>query len=507
MNRIKTRKNEVKLLRPSNLNVNDLNIALTGKAGTSRIQQRTLYLYCYLIKSGFNTENPNGFGREWTPIHSDLFRSIFGDGYGEVTNLLIATGHLERYVKVDEDTGEIAKIMGQPGEYGYYVPPVMSVDGKTTIFPGTPKQYRIPAILIGEEKNYCIFTQKAGKAEQNMLSAINDRITALNEANRLFIREQMRTVVLVDSPECREVLNHLRAEKSIRLTAGDFLAVFNNNPFIEAPIDNFGWRVHSQVVTVPRTLRPFLRFQDHPDSHLVEIDIVNSQPAILASLNSRIIKRFAPECAEAIPFFRAAESEPNYKEFQQHCFGKTIYEELCDCFNRTYSQHLVKPIERNDAKKIFFVASFGNYEFYETQDMWVLQQAVNDAIQYDLSEKELDDALNALLSFRSYQVFKTRFPAVWQLFYAIKKLEWNFSPSFNKDGSPKRYANNCLLAQRVESGLIFTVLIEALRRAGIERMVTIHDAILVRAQDEKKARKIIQNEFERLKLKLRLKTK
>jgi len=86
-------------------------------------------------------------------------------------------------------------------------------------------------------------------------------------------------------------------------------------------------------------------------------------------------------------------------------------------------------------------------------------------------------------------------------------LEWNFSPSFNKDGNPKRYANNCLLAQRVESGLVFTVLVEALRLAGIERMVTIHDAILMRAQDEKGTRRIIQCEFERLTLKLRLKTK
>lgn len=506
MNRTTTRKNEIKLFRPSNLNVNDLNIALTGKAGTSRIQQRALYLYCYLIKSGFNTETPNGFGREWTPIHSNLFRSIFGDSYAEVTNLLIATGYLERYVKVDEDTGEIAKIMGQPGEHGHYAPPVLSADGKTTIFPGTPKQYRIPAALIGE-KNYCIFTQKVGKAEQNMLSAINNRITGLNEANRLFIRDQMRTVVLVDSPECREVLNQLWAQGSVRLTAEEYMTLFNSCPIAEKPIDNFGWRVHSQVVTVSRTLRPFLRFQDYPDSQLVEIDIVNSQPAILASLNSRLIKRFAPECAEAIPFFRAAESEPSYREFQQHCFGKAIYEELRDCFNRTYGQHLVKPLDRDDAKKIFFVASFGNYEFYETQDMWALQQAVNDAIQYDLPEKERDDALDALLSLRSYRVFKTRFPAVWQLFHAIKQLEWDFSPSFDKKGRPKRYANNCLLAQRVESGLVFTVLVEALRKAGIERMVTIHDAILVRAQDEKKARRVIQSEFDRLKLKLRLKTK
>lgn len=82
------------------------------------------------------------------------------------------------------------------------------------------------------------------------------------------------------------------------------------------------------------------------------------------------------------------------------------------------------------------------------------------------------------------------------MFRQIKTLRWNF-PRGQQPGETKTkyYANNALLAQRLEANIVFGVVIKALADAKITRIHTIHDACAVREQDAPKARKVIIKAF------------
>ena len=91
---------------------------------------------------------------------------------------------------------------------------------------------------------------------------------------------------------------------------------------------------------------------------------------------------------------------------------------------------------------------------------------------------------------------KQEFETVHRLFTKIKALKW----SFNADS----YTNNCLLAQRIESNLVYTHIAKNLFEAGVNRFGTIHDAFLVKRKDEVKARRIIAATLRKLKITLQL---
>lgn len=71
----------------------------------------------------------------------------------------------------------------------------------------------------------------------------------------------------------------------------------------------------------------------------------------------------------------------------------------------------------------------------------------------------------------------------------------------------KKHAANCLLAQRIESGLIFDVLVKTLRDSGIEYVITLHGALFLREVDAVKCRKIVKEELRKIELKLKIKAK
>ncbi|MBC6605368.1 hypothetical protein H8B13_00910 [Hymenobacter sp. BT188] len=457
---------------------------MTGKPGTSKITTGVCYLYSYLIAGGFGVGG-NNFGADYRQVHSDVVRSFLGNSYTKCLDILLERGYLER-LAVSEHTGEVK-------EKGAYTPPIYGMTGKS-------KQFRIPAALLGEDKKYKIIQQRLGKADQNKFAAIENRVTAITETYRLYVREQMKTMVLLDSPESRQAVDSLGLEGRVREPAENFLELFNYSPFNEVPIDLFGHRVHSRVVNLPRLLRPYLRFPDD-DSPLVEIDLVNSQPAILASITPALIKRFAPECKAAIPLFKAVQGDENYQRYQQLCFDKTIYETLQKSFNETYGEHLRKPLTRDDAKDVFYAGSFSDYEYLETETLAHLSGELHEVLQFDQDEQAIQKCEERLHGLRCYLIFKKEFPAVHSLFRQLKALDWS---AINR-GEP--HSNNCLLAQRIESNLIYTVLVKSVLEAGISQVVTIHDALLVRRQDEKRARALVEQELRKLNLKLKLKQK
>jgi len=93
-----------------------------------------------------------------------------------------------------------------------------------------------------------------------------------------------------------------------------------------------------------------------------------------------------------------------------------------------------------------------------------------------------------------YQMFKEVFPSVYSLFKAIKSLSWD--ETINKKGERKQYANNCLLAQRLESSIIYDVIADSLIHSyGLTEIVTVHDCFIVKETDAVCIKNIVLDEF------------
>ncbi|UOG77660.1 hypothetical protein MTX78_24950 (plasmid) [Hymenobacter tibetensis] len=454
-----------------------------------KIAEGGLCFLSYVVQAGSYGDHviDDGFGRNWRQVHSDIPRSFLTDDYVAVLDCMIARGYIER-MDADPETGEYFAD-------GFYLRPIASLKGRES----QAKQFRIHAQQLGSDKKYKVLNVTLGQRELNKFVGIENRVTYVNEKYRNLVRESMKKIVLLDTAESRAAIKKLYEENKVRVTPEIFLDVFNNQPFKEVQVDRFGYRVHSQMVTVPKLLREFLRFDFDMVTSLVEIDLVNSQPAIFASITPALIKRFAPECKGAIPLFKAVEKDANWQLFQQLCFDTTIYETLQDAYNKAYQHKMLKKLTRDEAKLIFYLAAFGDYDYLETENVGHLEGLINEGILFGENDEVIDKLKKRIFAAQAYIMFKKLFPTVHQLFYELKALKWDFNPGIS-------YSNNCLLAQRIESGLVYTTLVKATHEAGIE-VVTIHDSLLVRQEDEVRVRTIVQRELAKLKLKLRLKKK
>ena len=481
----RNQKKTITIFLPSKLNINALNVALTGRPGTSALTKGVCFLYHYILKQSCNFYKEPDFAPGYTQVPCGVLRSLLSESYSKTIELLIREGYLER-LDVNEDGVYFAQ--------GYYRP--------TVCLDPTAKRFRIPAALLGEESSYIVRKEEVGKAILNKFKAFSaSKGLIAGDPEREHVRRMMQKIVLLDNPECREVVERLAAEQRISHPAVLYFDLFNQSPFRLVVIDIFGRRLHSEVVNSPKSLRPSMRFRDRPDDRLVEIDLVNSQPALFASITPALIKSFAPECAAAIPFFKAVKHKEDYQRYQRLCFDGGIYEYLQAEFNRAYGDKLRKLLTRDDAKNIFFVGAFSDYAFLDCQHEGTWEKKRDDAIRWGEPDEVLNRIEETLHAIRSYQLLKKLFPSLVELFAQLKQLDWTAL------GCKKEHATNCLLVQRIESGLIFNVLVKALLAAGIDYVVTLHDALFLREVDAEKARKIVKEELNKLGLKLKLKAK
>lgn len=471
---------------PGSLNIDDLNITLTGVPGLARATRGVVLLYNYLL-SHDTKRIEEDFAADYIQVSRRLLQSLLGkDDYQETICRLLDNNYLER-LDYDED--------GQYYPDGYY-----KVADEATATAGRCKSFRVPAHLVAVDGSYQLLEMVLTKTELNKIGNIKRARIHFQDPYRDFIRENMGNIVLVDTLESRRVIDQLYAERSVRVDAERFLDMWNNNLFHDTSVDSFGRRVHGPLTSAPRELRPFMRFRSDLQCPLVEVDFVASQPSLLASITPKLIKKFAPECALAIPYFRAIEGDENWEFYKTTCLnnreGHGIYELLAQAFEREYNV----PLTRNDGKAIYYRASFSNYRALN----YLNTKAVENELDWQMvngDAKARHKAASNLFTLRSYHVFKTVFPRVHRLFNDLKRLAWTI------DGQGELHSNNCLLAQRIESGLVYNTLAKSLQEAGITKIVTVHDAFFIRDQDEPKARRIIQKELKRLHLGLRIKTK
>ena len=265
------------------------------------------------------------------------------------------------------------------------------------------------------------------------------------------------------------------------------------------------------------------------ESKWAELDIGASQPWFLSIITAALIKKFVPECADAIPTFEKYDQHHDMLRFRKLCAKPKhgIYEAFRDAYNKLYRANFT----RQDAKRICFRAFYSNYEKHEKLTLDYCKERVtlayqalgaaeenrdfvrsfgyrdqyNDAEQLvKAANKRVKLAESLLFSHRCIAMFKAKFRGVYDLLAEIKKLKWDFERG-TKTRYTKYYANPALLAQRIEASIVYTVVVKALVDAGITRVVTIHDSFCVREQDAAKAKKIIQRAFAQLNLKPNLK--
>ena len=462
--------------------------AALGNLDSPAMRLNVKLFYTYLNKVHYQVYNQDSTA--WVGVHKDVRRSLLGNDYVEVVKRLVSWDLLElRYFNVD----------------GRFFPEGYCRYGAD----GANKSYCAPLHLIKKDQPWrheeCELTPRL----RQKLNSVAGRGKATMEEYRALTAANMKLMMLVDTPECRAAIDAFHAQFNHRPTAAQYLDLFNNFPFAEPVADDFGARLHHEVVRLPKSLRPFLRFRDHQDQEVVEVDLVASQPSFLANITPKLIEQYAPECAEAIPYFEKYSQDETYKAYQQHCFEGTIYEHLRDEFNKRYGSSLVAPVTRDDAKNIYYNAAFSNYKFKEKADNPASLAKTEARLAKHLAAFNLEGAAKAsatLFKKRSYTMFKELFPALHQLFADLKDLNWDFNPSKDK-GKTKKFTNNCLLAQRVESGIVYLNLVKSLVNAGIERFTTTHDSLNVMKCDEKLARRVVKVALKQARLKMQLKTK
>ncbi|MFC6222703.1 hypothetical protein ACFP2F_05575 [Hymenobacter artigasi] len=515
---------------PPLLDVPALNLILTGQGECEKSIQGVLLLYSYLITHrnvrAEDVDDEKFLHRPLTnymQVRRERMRSWLGVNYSKVVGKLLEHGYLE--VKLETGTGKIM----YGGAYCHWQSSAGDKGG------GECKQYRIPAHLLEENRLYKQYKAKDSVLLDNKIAAARPSY-AYREKYREYVKGKMEEVVLLDTPACRVAVQALYDRQSIKYPPSTFITLFNENPFRATLVCDFGHRLHDQVVNLPKSLRPFLRFKNDLDTEVVVVDMTNSQPFFLSAATPALIREFTPECGTAIPFFEDMGAAENYLLFKQKAQQGQVYELLRDRYNEKYrGERGFVPVTRDDAKLICYIAFFSNYKFrdaaapisttldsLEAAEARILSEELRAASatkqfelrsrtfnggacpvawgRYDHAQDRHRKALHRPAKLRetifkkqAYDLVKSEFADLHTLFRKIKSLSWDFNPG-------KRHANNALLAQRLESSIMYCCVVKGLVEAGITDLVTIHDAVLVKKPQEEEVRKIFLHELGKLNL-------
>jgi len=307
-----------------------------------------------------------------------------------------------------------------------------------------------------------------------MRGIINDNYKhVINQTSNLFLVPSNEALAYVTN-ECKRLNNPNPAEY--------YFTYFNSSPIKSIGVDAFGNRLHSVITNMAKIIRKCLRYQSSPAVRTIEIDIVNSQPFFLSAVTSELIAKYVPVASEAIPIFCKYENDNNFIKFKNYCRDGRIYEYLQAAYELDYGSVCkgTKEEQRDFTKTLTYSALFGDYEL---KDNTVLAGI-----------KEID----AIKKQQFYLVFKEQFKAVYNLFKEVKALQWSFT--VNNKGERKQYANNCLLAQRLESGVMYNQIISACVGSGYEEITTVHDCLLVREDEYSEIKEIAEKAFNEINL-------
>ena len=485
--------------------------ALTDKALTDHFTPAEIrgieLFYDYIISRDINKRDITEFAYDYVQVGRNTLRAFFGKkNYNSVLNRLLALRYLER-LGCDENgwTGKDNKYQRQ----GFYRQPkeendpaVEADDAQQEDESLAPrcKSFRVPVALKGGEYSYRVIERAITKVEANKMEAAKADRAQHQEKYRNIIRRNMENLALVNTPESRAAIVKHYSYDGVQVNPEEFIDLFNTTNFYETGVDAFGHRVDAPLTRTNKALRPFIRFAHEMDAPLVEIDFVASQPSLLACITPKLIAKLAPECRAAAPLFKAIEQDLEWESYRALCLTTMAGEGIYDKLAQYYTAMWGVPMTRDDGKGIYYRACFSNYAWFAKHSLAQIEATHKYMMKHGNERARVRTAAKVFTK-RCILMFERHFKRVYDLFWELKHLGWDV------EGQTAPHANNCLLAQRIESALMYTVLVKAVRAAGVLDVVTIHDALFIKANDEPKVRRVVQQELDKLKLNLKLKTK
>jgi hypothetical protein len=474
--------------------------------------------YTYILK---NISNREMGVDEYLPIHHDIQAKFFGNRRIDGKYLL----------DVFMDLGLVERLDYNPhtGEYcpnGYY-----NYSGDEN--PNQSLSYRIPKALFQEGKLYRFLpvgTNQQYKYEKQLNTMNYTNLSSANDYYRKKVAEVMNEMYLLDCKEVRELMiqkykevaNVVGGISSIAVDAWMDLKIASySNPFSDSLVDAFGHRLHHSIVRLKKDFRAYLRHPDYPNEEYVNIDLVNSQPWFYANISEKLINLFAPDCSDAIPIIKKYKKHPDFKRFKKIADAGLIYETLCDLWEQKYAEPILKRGGESEeeyqyklrkaAKPITFVAFYSNYLIDENSKSTIEDyehMLLDMSLEEGVEKKEIEEKMDTLLYKKAIQLFRDEFNGVYQMFKEIKQLDWKHLLPENRDKKKRysRYKNTALLVQRIESGVIFSQVVQHLHTAKISKVITFHDAVAVPASQAERAKKVVKKAFKGLGLNPKLST-
>ncbi|GAB3572940.1 hypothetical protein GCM10027345_04940 [Hymenobacter daeguensis] len=348
---------------------------------------------------------------------------------------------------------------------------------------------------MDESKPVLVFNSEYDTVLHNKLERIGtlnltkpadkDNPTPLDEGRQHIIAMTHQLLLKPDAAATAYVQAQYDATGNVNSPAAYFHH-WNTNPMRGCCMDKFGRRMHSDITNMVKVLRRCLRFKSAPDVPTVERDIVNAQPFFLSVIDANLINQFAPECASAVPVYVKYRAKPDYIEFAELCTAGQIYESFIERYYKRYNERYGTNDEdaRDITKGLVYWMFFGDYKL-------ILKGLETD------SRTELTH-----IKKQFFRMFTVEFESVYRLFTELKSLYW--SMTVNKRGIYKQYANNCLLAQRIESAIMYERVIPDLLSYDITDVLTVHDCVIVKETDAAAVTAVMMQSFEEMNLKPRI---
>lgn len=453
---------------------------MKGKPFRGYNKENALFLL-HLI-TAVELENPwlqDDYG--WVPLMSTRIEKVIPHNHAKIFKMLEDFGWVEinrTYISTDyaEALSEKNKATGDGGD-------VKATSMRYRIAPAWNETPLIPVRV--KRQHIWLFRLQTGTEGMNLEDLIRDHEYGFLAKWLSLISIDIEGVsrhlaeLFSSAGEGRsktDIPRRMRLHAVCELVAGRFR-------FIQ---DDFGHRIHSNLTSLPRDLRPFLRLDGSP---LVNIDLKNSQPMLLAGLLQGNIRE-AP-----LDFLSEVGIEAGSKEYQT--FLKTIrllqridtdgsdIRTYCDLVRegRFYEDFIERlrnwnPHDPNAGEYENVINRLKKLTKYKTIDRDQVKKAV--MVTLFSSNRHIGDKPDADLKNR----FREFFPDVYSV---IQKL---------KEGEKNRLAR---FLQRSESMVVLAHTCKRLHNLDPEiPLITIHDSISTTEEHAEIVEQVLLEEAERV---------
>lgn len=247
---------------------------------------------------------------------------------------------------------------------------------------------------------------------------------------------------------------------------------FNDKLNRHISIDSFAGRIYSELTSLPKGLRPYLRLKNE-SSELMIVDIKSSQPYFIGTLflHYNELLPLIPQFYPIAHKIKKHTNKPDVRIFLEDCINGYFYQRIMDASGLT----------KDEVKQAMF-----QHIFYSSASNQHRIQAVKEE----------------RLKFRN--LFMSIYPSVYKLLVALKRTQKQTLPfvyeiSKRKKGKGKMYITTNLIATLLEVIFVINKIAKRLSDDGVP-VCLIHDAFIFRKQDLDKFDQIFNEAFHEFKI-------